>query len=149
MHLRQLRLERNLSQQSLARLSRVSRITIHRVEHGRQKPRKSTIVKLARALNTRPERIAPDLFAELDKRPPIELTNELMEEILPYVKKVARRLALNTGDTEDLESAGREGVFEASRKYDPTRVHDAPPAYIRNSRELRRYQVATACYRSG
>jgi RNA polymerase sigma factor (sigma-70 family) len=51
----------------------------------------------------------------------VELTPELLEEILPYVKKVAYRLALNTGDVDDLVSAGREGIFEASQKYDPDR----------------------------
>lgn len=121
MHLRQLRLERNLSQESLAGLSRVSRPTIHRIEHGQQKPHKSTVVKLARALETSPEQIAPGLFTEPDKPPAVELTRKRMEEILPYVKKVARRLALNTGDVEDLEAAGREGIFEASRKYDAGR----------------------------
>lgn len=122
MELRRLRLERHWSQETLAGLSNVSRPTIHRVEHGHQKPHKSTIKKLARALAVRPEDIAPDLFAELENsRPSVKLTPKILDDTLPYIKKAARRLALNVDDVEDLVSAGREGLYEACQKYDRSR----------------------------
>jgi transcriptional regulator with XRE-family HTH domain len=48
-NLRRLRERRALSLTDLARLSGVNRITIHRVETGKQKPMPSTIRKLAQA----------------------------------------------------------------------------------------------------
>jgi len=122
MELRRLRLERELSQRRLAGRAGISRLTVHRVEHGRQKPHKSTVIKLARALEVRPEEIAPERAAEFGDPPPgLELTQEILDETMPYIKKAARRLALNTDDVEELVSAGREGLWEACRKYDPSR----------------------------
>jgi transcriptional regulator with XRE-family HTH domain len=122
MQLRRLRLERNLSQGRLARLAGIARLTVHRVEHGRQKPHRSTVIKLARVLEVRPEEIAPELFAESRDSPPgIELTQKTLDETMPYIKKAARRLALNTADVEELVGAGREGLWEACRKYDASR----------------------------
>lgn len=119
MRLRELRLERGISQETLAGLSNVSRPTIHRVEHGQQKPHRSTVVKLARALNVKPEDLAPELFVA--GAPGIELTQELVDQIMPAIKKAARRYALNDGDVDDLIGAGYEGLHEASMKYDPER----------------------------
>jgi transcriptional regulator with XRE-family HTH domain len=120
MELKRLRVERELSQRHLARLAGISRLTVHRIEHGRQKPHKSTAIKLARALGVEPEELAPELFTG-DPPPGVEFTQEILDETLPYIKKAARRLALNRDDVEDLVGAGQEGLWEACRKYDPSR----------------------------
>lgn len=120
--LRNLREEQNLTQEALARLSNVSRPTIHRVEHGQQKPHRSTVSKLARALGVEPEEVAPELYADTEGSPPsVKLTPRVRDEALPYIRKAARRLALNPGDAEELIGAGLEGLYEACRKYDPKR----------------------------
>lgn len=125
MRLRELRLERGISQEALAGISNVSRPTIHRVEHCQQKPHRSTLVKLARALDVKPKDLAPELMAE--RAPGIELTQELVDQIMPTIKQAAQRYALNGSDVDDLIGAGREGVYEASIKYDP--LHGVPFDY--------------------
>lgn len=120
--LRRIREERGLSQGHLARYAGVSRVTVHRVEHGQQRPHMSTLLKLARALDVEPQELAPELFVELkDSSIGVELTQEVLDNALPYIKKAARRLALNSGDVEELVGAGREGLWEACRKYDRSR----------------------------
>ena len=53
--LRELRLERLLSQARLARLSRVSRTTIVAIENNQHNPQLLTLHKLAKALKVNPE----------------------------------------------------------------------------------------------
>ena len=48
---------RALSQRDLARLAEVSQFSISRIETGQQKPRPSTLRKLARALNLSPDEL--------------------------------------------------------------------------------------------
>lgn len=60
--LRRLWRVRGLSQECLAKLSGVSRPTIHRLEHGRRRPHKSTVIKLAQAVDLEPKELAPDFF---------------------------------------------------------------------------------------
>ena len=48
---------RALSQRDLARLAKVSQFSISRIETGRQKPRPSTLRKLAKALSLSPEQL--------------------------------------------------------------------------------------------
>lgn len=48
----------------------------------------------------------------------VKLTEHLIEEIMPTIKKSARKYALNQNDIEDLESAGLMGLEEACRKFD-------------------------------
>lgn len=55
--LRALREQRALSLTDLARLSGVNRITIHRIEVGKQKPLPRTIRKLAEAFQVRVEEL--------------------------------------------------------------------------------------------
>jgi transcriptional regulator with XRE-family HTH domain len=52
--LREMRARAVLSQRELARLSGVGQVTIARIETGIQKPRPSTLRKLARALRVKP-----------------------------------------------------------------------------------------------
>ncbi|WP_207956215.1 helix-turn-helix domain-containing protein [Rubrobacter marinus] len=122
MRLREMREERGLTQEALAGLSNVSRPTIHRVEHGQQRPHRSTISKLARALGVEPSEIAPELHAQaVNPNVGVRMTVGIRDEALPYIKKAARRLALNPGDIDELVGAGPEGLYEACRKYDPSR----------------------------
>ena len=55
--LRNLRERRALSLADLAQLSRVGRVTISRIENGRQKPRPKTIRALAEALQVEVEEL--------------------------------------------------------------------------------------------
>ena len=55
--LRSLRERRALSLADLAQLSRVGRVTISRIENGRQKPRPKTIRALAEALQVEVEEL--------------------------------------------------------------------------------------------
>ena len=55
LRLKEIRERRLLTQAELGRLSRVSRVTIARIELGIQEPRFATIHRIARALNVRPE----------------------------------------------------------------------------------------------
>lgn len=120
--MKRIREERGLSKGRLARDAGVSRLTVLRIEYGRQQPRRSTVVKLAGALEVEPEELAPEVFAgSADPSVGVELTREIMDEALPYIRKAARRLALNTDDAEELVGAGLEGLYEACRKYDPGR----------------------------
>ena len=122
MELGRLRKERGISQRRLAAGSGVSRVTVHRVEHGQQAPRKSTIKRLALVLEVSPEEIAPELFdGPVDSSLGFKFTKELWNNNLPYIEYVASKIALNTGDVDDLVSAGTAGFHEASMKYDPSR----------------------------
>lgn len=120
--LREIREERGISQGVLARLAGVSRVTVHRIEHGRQRPHIGTARKLADALDAEPAEIFPGLFPRLDDPSiGVELTQEVLDDAMPYIKKAARGRALNSGDVEELVGAGLEGLYEACRKYDPSR----------------------------
>lgn len=111
-----------MSQERLAGQAGVSRPTVHRVEHGQQIPHKSTVRKLALALEVPPEVIAPELFAGPENSSlGFEITQELWDHTLRYIEKVARSRALSEGDVADLVGAGAEGLHEASLKYDPSR----------------------------
>jgi transcriptional regulator with XRE-family HTH domain len=55
LRLKEIREHRFLTQAELGRLSRVSRVTIARIELGIQEPRFTTINRIARALNVKPE----------------------------------------------------------------------------------------------
>lgn len=132
--LRELRHERKLTQEALAGLSGVSRPTIHRVENGQQRAHESTLYKLACALEVDLEDIDPDRFWYQNR--PVEgydnaheaigvkLTAHLRDEILPTIRRSARKYALNPSDVDDLESAGLMGLEEACRKFD--RRKEAP-----------------------
>lgn len=116
--LKRLREERGLTQEGLAELSGVSRPAIHRIENGQQAPRQSTVSKLAWALEVEPSDVVPGLFPKPGgPTPGVALTPEILGRFEPYIATVARRLARSAGDAEDLEGAGREGLFEACRKF--------------------------------
>lgn len=120
--LREIREKRGISQGGLARLAGVSRVTVHRIEHGCQRPHASTARKLAGALGVEPAEIFPDLVsAPDDPSIGVELTQEVLDDAMPYIKKAARGRALNPDDVEELVGAGLEGLYEACRKYDPSR----------------------------
>ena len=55
--LRQLRVERALSQQDLERMTNITQSTISNLEQGNRPARLSTIRKLAEALNVEPEEL--------------------------------------------------------------------------------------------
>jgi len=57
-NLKRLREQRALSLTDLAQISRVNRITIHRIENGKQKPMPRTIRKLAEALHVKIEELS-------------------------------------------------------------------------------------------
>jgi transcriptional regulator with XRE-family HTH domain len=118
MELRRLREKRGLTQEGLANLSGVSRPAIHRIENGQQAPRRSTVSKLARALEVEPSAVAPELFPKPGSPTSgVALTPEILGGFKPYIATVARELARSAGDAEDLEGAGRESLFEACRKF--------------------------------
>ena len=56
-NLKRLREQRALSLTDLAQISGVNRITIHRVENGKQKPMPRTVRKLAEALQVEVEKL--------------------------------------------------------------------------------------------
>ena len=56
-NLRRLRERQALSLTDLAKMSGVNRITIHRIENGKQKPMPRTIRKLAEALQVKVEQL--------------------------------------------------------------------------------------------
>lgn len=56
-NLRQLRQERDLSQEELSARSGVQAGEISRIEHGKRDPRVSTVLKLAKALRVAPGRL--------------------------------------------------------------------------------------------
>ncbi len=119
--LREARREAGLTQVMLARASGVGRVTINRIEQGRQAPHRSTAEKLARVLDTEPHRIAHNI-EDLGEYPlGVRLTPSLQEKTLPHIRRVARRLALNPADVDDLEAAGMEGLVKACRRFDPER----------------------------
>jgi transcriptional regulator with XRE-family HTH domain len=115
------RKERGLTQWALARLSGVSRATIHRVEMGQQQPRLDTIYKLARALKVDAWEIEPMIYRMEDEAVGVKMTPGLQKRLMPVVEAVARRYALNPSDVDDLVGAGLEGMVEACRKFDPER----------------------------
>jgi len=118
-YLREARKERNLPQWKLAALSGVGRVTINRIENGRQNPHVSTVKKLATALHVEPENLMPRL-RNLDEYPlGVRLTPSLRDELMPVIESAARRHALNPADVGDLVGAGEEGLLEACRKFDP------------------------------
>ena len=118
-YLREAREERNLPQWKLAALSGVGRVTINRIENGRQNPHVSTVKKMATALHVEPENLMPRL-RNLDEYPlGVRLTPSLRDELMPVIESVARRHALNPADVDDLVGAGEEGLLEACRKFDP------------------------------
>jgi transcriptional regulator with XRE-family HTH domain len=57
-NLKRLREQRALSLTDLAQISGVNRITIHRIENGKQKPMPRTIRKLAEALQVEVEELS-------------------------------------------------------------------------------------------
>lgn len=126
--LRELRKERGLSQWGLARLSGVSRPTIHRLEHSQQRPRADTLAKLAAAFDVEPEWIWYDFYGGLDEPDhPIGImpTSKLWEEMMPTIKAASRKYAskygIGTTFMDDLEGAGVEGFLKACQTYDPGR----------------------------
>ena len=58
---------RALSQRDLARLANVSQFSISRIETGQQRPRPSTLRKLAKALSLSPEQLFLSPDAALDE----------------------------------------------------------------------------------
>lgn len=134
--MKRLREERGLTQERLAGLSGVSRPAIHRIENGQQAPRRGTVKKLAQALGITPWEVAPELFTRPGDQPPgVKLTPELHRRFEPYIATLAWKIARNAGDVEDLEGAGREGLFEACRKFEDTEgmAFDAwAKNYVRN-----------------
>jgi transcriptional regulator with XRE-family HTH domain len=58
--LKALRKRRALSLSELAQMSNVSRVTINRIENGKQKPLPRTIRRLAKALQVRVEELTSD-----------------------------------------------------------------------------------------
>lgn len=121
MELKKFREERDLTQEGLAGLSGVSRPTIHRIENGQQAPHLGTVSKLARALEVEPSDLAPELFPKPGSPPAgVPLTAEIHRNFAPYIASVASKVARDVGDVEDLEGAGREGLFEACRKFSDT-----------------------------
>lgn len=60
---RSLRKRNLMSQNELAKLMGVGRLTVIRVEHGRSSPHMSTVRKLARALSTTTSDLVPDADA--------------------------------------------------------------------------------------
>lgn len=118
MELKRLRVERGLSQEGLADLSGVSRPAIHRIENDQQVPRLGTISKLALALGVEPSDVAPEIFPKTGSPPRgVALTPEIHGKFKPYIATLARRIARDAGDVEDFEGAGREGLYEACRKF--------------------------------
>lgn len=61
--LRELRAERNVSQDDLARRTDVHPTAIGRLERGSREPRLSTILRLARGLDVEPGKLLDDLRA--------------------------------------------------------------------------------------
>lgn len=121
MHLKKLRVNRGLSQETLAGLSGVSRPAIHRIENGQQTPQRRTVTKLARALDVHPADIAPELFTKPGGKPPgVKVTPEVRNQFDGYIATLARRIARNDDDVEDLQGAGQEGLVEACRKFKET-----------------------------
>lgn len=119
--LREWRRRAGLTQVLLSRASGVGRVTINRIEQGRQIPHRRTVEKLARALDVEPQWIAPHL-EDIDEYPVgVRLNPSLREKMLPHIRCEAHRLALNRDHVEDLVSAGLEGLVEACSKFDPDR----------------------------
>ncbi len=116
MDLKRLRTEKGLSQGALARLSGVGRTTIVRMENGSQVPHLGTLQKIAKVLEVEPRNIAPDLFPEASSAE--ELPREVVAERMPTIARLARKHARNTGDVDELEGAGLEGLLQAWRKFD-------------------------------
>jgi transcriptional regulator with XRE-family HTH domain len=105
--LKRLREERGLTQEGHARLSGVSRPTIHRIENGQQAPRRRTVKKLAQALSVAPWEMAPGLFTRPGGKPPgIKVTSEVREQFEGYIAALAFRIARSPADVEDLKELG-------------------------------------------
>lgn len=124
--LRELRKERGLSQWDLAGLSGVSRPTIHRIEHRQQRPRASTLAKLAAVLDVEPEWIWADPYGrdeERDRPIGVTVTSKLWSEMMPTIEKASRKYArqygLGTTFMDDLIGAGEEGFLKACQSFDP------------------------------
>lgn len=84
MRLKELREERGFSQGALAREACISRVTVHRIEHGQQTPHTSTALKITRVLGVEPKEIFPDLFAQHESSENgVELTDEVYKGVQP------------------------------------------------------------------
>jgi len=59
--LRQLRKQRDLTQEQLAVVADVSSSTVYHIEAGKVRPRPSIVRRLAQALNVQPDEIAVDM----------------------------------------------------------------------------------------
>lgn len=55
--LKEHRLEKLITQTELAKLAKISRVSVSQIEKGQQKPSELTIRKLAKALDVKPEDI--------------------------------------------------------------------------------------------
>lgn len=119
--LREKRRRAGLTQVMLARASGVGLVTINRIERGKQKMHRSTAEKLAEVLDVEPHWIAYHLEDEELYPVGVRLTPSLREKTLPHIRRVARRLALNPDDVDDLEAAGMEGLVKACGRFDPER----------------------------
>jgi len=119
--LKRIRSKLGLTQEALAKSSGVSRLTIHRIENGQQAPHRKTVTKLARALQVHQADIAPELFTRPGGTPPgVKLTLEVREQFDGYIATLARKIARDEADVEDLKGAGQEGLVEACRKFKET-----------------------------
>lgn len=67
-NLKRLREKQSLSLTDLAEKSGVNRITIHRIENGKQTPMPRTIRKLAEALQVNVEELKPSRLKHRDKK---------------------------------------------------------------------------------
>ena len=59
--LRELRLSKGLTQESLAQKAGIHKSTVYRIEDGKTQPSPTTMTKLSRALETTPERLTAEL----------------------------------------------------------------------------------------
>ncbi len=125
--LRLLRKEHGLTQWGLARVSGISRPTIQRIETGLQKPRTSTLEKLARVLDVEPEWIWRDRRRLDDdgeyRVVGVTVTSKLWNEMTPHIegaaRKYARKYGLGTVFMEELVGAGEEGFIKGCQSFDP------------------------------
>ena len=59
--LRDLRLSKGLTQESLAKKAGIHKSTVYRIEDGKTQPSPTTVTKLSRALEITPERLTAEL----------------------------------------------------------------------------------------
>jgi transcriptional regulator with XRE-family HTH domain len=120
-HLKEFRLNANMTQQGLAEAADLTQSTISRLENGGRLPRPRTLLKLAYALGVKPEELDSDLANAYQPRPSGQMPYKVAKPLLCLVEALARKYARWDGERAELNSAGQEGLWEAWSKFEPER----------------------------